>query len=326
MNSNQTGFNTPILFIIFNRLETTRLVFEKIKEIRPKKLYISCDGPRSYINREIDIVIDVRKYVLSQIDWKCDVFTLFHDENLGCGNSVSKAIKWFFSNECNGIVLEDDCLPDINFFTYCEMGLKKYEFSSNVYMIAGFNPFGNSIESNSSFFSENPSVWGWATWSNRLLNYDFEIRQWPNNLFVKYLKDKFPLKIYEYYVQVFNDVSQKKIDTWDYQLTYLILSNNGLTLKPKSNLIKNIGTEGAHTISQDHNHFVPYGNIVLNDHVFPELFIPDLNEDDKFYERFNKKNINLFKTIKKIILNKFKNVIKNFYFRYFTNKNFIKDK
>jgi hypothetical protein len=258
------------------------------------------------------VVIDVRNHVLNQVNWECEVFTLFHEENLGCGKAVSKALKWFFNKEEKGIVLEDDCLPDINFFTYCELSLNKYEHNKNIFMIAGFNPFGNGIESNASFFSENPSVWGWATWSNRLIDYDYDMKTWPNILFLNYLKIKYPLNIYKYYEKAFNEVYQKKIDTWDYQLTYLILSNNGLTLKPKSNLIKNIGIDGAHTIGQDKNHFIPYGKINLTDHIFPDLLIPDLVEDFKFYERFKQKKnyfnelkiflfINLSK-IKKIIL------------------------
>jgi hypothetical protein len=314
MDTKYTGFNIPILFIIFNRLETTKLVFEKIKEIKPNKLYIACDGPRSHINKEIEIVNDVRKHVLSQIDWKCDLITLFHEENLGCGNAVSKAIKWFFNIESKGIVLEDDCLPDINFFTYCEMGLNKYEYSTNVYMIAGFNPLGNNIESNTSFFSENPSVWGWATWSNRLINYDFEIKSWPLETFKKYLKIKFPEEISEYYIKVFTEVMEHKIDTWDYQLTYLILSNSGLTLKPKSNLIQNIGTEGTHANGRDKNHFIPFGTIKLVDHKFPELLIPDLTEDFKFYKRFetSKSSLKLVKQITINILVKGKFYIKHF--------------
>ncbi|GIW23165.1 MAG: hypothetical protein KatS3mg068_2172 [Candidatus Sericytochromatia bacterium] len=39
-------FEVPILFIVFNRLDTTKQVFEQIRKIKPKKLFISSDGPR----------------------------------------------------------------------------------------------------------------------------------------------------------------------------------------------------------------------------------------------------------------------------------------
>ena len=313
MNTKISSFNIPILFIIFNRIETTSQVFHKIKEIKPNKLYISSDGPREFIYDETDVVNEVRKYVLSQIDWDCDVFTLFHKENLGCGKAVNAALNWFFKNVEKGIILEDDCLPDTNFFYYCEMALKRYEFNTNVSIISGFNSFGKFVNSDVSFFSENPSVWGWATWSNRMLNYDFEIKSWPLETFKNYLKIKFPKEISEYYIKVFTEVKQNKIDTWDYQLTYFILLNSGLTLKPKSNLIQNIGTEGAHANGRDRNHYIPFGNIDLIDHKFPEFFIPDLQEDYKFYERF-KKSISFTKLIQLLsikILVKIKYLLKN---------------
>lgn len=39
-------FNTPILFITFIRLDTAKKVFERIRQIQPKKLFIASDGPR----------------------------------------------------------------------------------------------------------------------------------------------------------------------------------------------------------------------------------------------------------------------------------------
>jgi predicted AlkP superfamily pyrophosphatase or phosphodiesterase len=38
---------TPILFIIFNRLDTAQKVFERIKQAKPKQLFIAGDGPRA---------------------------------------------------------------------------------------------------------------------------------------------------------------------------------------------------------------------------------------------------------------------------------------
>ena len=39
-------YQTPILFLIFARPDTTQRVFERIRDIRPLKLYIAADAPR----------------------------------------------------------------------------------------------------------------------------------------------------------------------------------------------------------------------------------------------------------------------------------------
>jgi GT2 family glycosyltransferase len=38
---------TPVVFIIFNRPDTTAKVFEAIRQAKPPKLLVIADGPRS---------------------------------------------------------------------------------------------------------------------------------------------------------------------------------------------------------------------------------------------------------------------------------------
>ena len=92
-------FNTPILFLIFNRPDTTIRVFEQIRKIKPTFLYVAADGPRSTKYGESETCQQVRNLVLDGIDWDCKLITLFRDENLGCGKAVSEAITWFFNSQ-----------------------------------------------------------------------------------------------------------------------------------------------------------------------------------------------------------------------------------
>ena len=91
--------STPVLFLIFNRLEATKQVFEAIRQARPARLYIAADGAREARTGEGGIVKSVRDYVTKNIDWNCEVKALFREKNLGCKYAVSGAIDWFFQNE-----------------------------------------------------------------------------------------------------------------------------------------------------------------------------------------------------------------------------------
>ena len=104
-------FETPILYIIFNRIDTVQQTFPVIKKQKPKHLYVAADGPRIEKSGEAEKCNQVRNWVLSQIDWDCEVKTLFREDNLGCGKGPASAISWFFENVEQGIILEDDCLP-----------------------------------------------------------------------------------------------------------------------------------------------------------------------------------------------------------------------
>ena len=90
-------YNTqvPILFIIFNRPDTTKVVFESIRKAKPKKLFVAADGPRKDKEDEKELCNQARKFA-TDIDWDCELKTLFRDENRGCGVGPSEAMTWFF--------------------------------------------------------------------------------------------------------------------------------------------------------------------------------------------------------------------------------------
>lgn len=131
-------FETPILFLIFNRPDTTKVVFERIKEIKPKYLFVVADGPRVHADGEIELCKKTRA-VINNIDLDCDLKLLFREENLGCGKGPSNAINWFFNYVENGIILEDDCLPDVSFFNFCEDLLECYKNEPKLMHIGSTN-------------------------------------------------------------------------------------------------------------------------------------------------------------------------------------------
>jgi len=129
-------FDIPILFIIFKRPDTTSVVFEQIKKIKPKKLYIASDGPRN--ESDIEKCLQTKK-IVENIDWPCEIKRNYSEKNLGCGRRVSSAIDWIFEKEEQAIILEDDCLPNKDFFLYCKQMLETYKGNEKIMMISGTN-------------------------------------------------------------------------------------------------------------------------------------------------------------------------------------------
>ena len=153
----------PVLFIVFNRPETTAQVFAAIRTARPERLYIAADGPRAGREGEAERVAETRA-IATAVDWPCQVETLVRPENLGCKRAVSSAISWFFENEPEGIVLEDDTVPLASFFTYADEMLERYRHDDRVMMVNGSNLVSHVYKSPYSyFFSAYPRVWGWVS-------------------------------------------------------------------------------------------------------------------------------------------------------------------
>jgi hypothetical protein len=239
MNSLQT----PVLMLVFNRPDTTQAVFNVIREVKPTKLYIASDGPR---NQEDQYKIKQVRGVLSQVDWDCEVYTLFRETNLGCGPAVSQAITWFFEHEEMGIILEDDCLPDSSFFPFCERMLNFYKDDTKVWHIAGSNFISKKLNSdpdkwqvNSYYFSMFNNIWGWAGWRNRWNKYRFNIESYNLHQSLQYYTlDK---RVETYFTKRQKQVLNKRINTWDYQYTFSMWENKGCAIIPTVNLISNIG-------------------------------------------------------------------------------------
>lgn len=244
---------SPILFIIFKRVDTTQRVFERIREARPSKLYIAADGPRPSKEGEAEQCAATRK-VVENVDWPCEVHHLYRERNLGCGNGVSSAITWFFEHEDEGIILEDDILPHLEFFRYCDEMLEKYRHITQIKCVCGSNAFYDEVNySYSYYFSHYMMVWGWATWKRTWNEYDKSLNSFQRNVFAKKV-NALPVKrgSKTKALEVFDIMtSDNPIDTWDYQLTFSIWYHDGLTIIPINNLCKNIGfghPDAVHTL------------------------------------------------------------------------------
>jgi hypothetical protein len=241
---------TPVMLIVFNRLQTTREVFGRIREARPERLFVAADGPRAAKSGEEARCREVRDFVTGSVDWPCEVRTLFRNENLGCKYAVSGAVKWFFENVEAGIVLEDDCLPSRSFFGFCERLLERYRDDPRVGMISGHNYFGKTEEGARDYsFITTCGVWGWASWKRALRGYDPDLLLEANDR--ASMKSSICVRKATYRVLVgnSNDSARNEISTWDYQFCVHLIRNGMYTIMPSVNLIRNLGfsEDSTHT-------------------------------------------------------------------------------
>jgi hypothetical protein len=243
--------DTPILFLIFNRIEQAKRVFSAIRLRKPKSLFISGDGPRAENEKEVLQCNMVREAIVNSIDWPCEVHTNFLKKNLGCKYAVSGAIKWFFENVENGIVLEDDCLPSPSFFDYCETLLRAYKDDSRVGMISGHNYFGKTSCRGDYSIITTCGVWGWAAWRRAIEGYDPDrsalLERSSASVETLCLNKNAEAALLRNAMRA----ARNEIDTWDYQMCEHLITRGMLTIVPSINLIRNIGFEldSTHTAS-----------------------------------------------------------------------------
>ena len=96
------SFETPILIIAFNRPEKIRLIFNILKILKPKNLFISCDGPRANNYDDKKLCEQVR-IITKNVNWKCKTLYKFSKNNKTCKINVIESIDWFFKHNKEGI-------------------------------------------------------------------------------------------------------------------------------------------------------------------------------------------------------------------------------
>lgn len=281
----------PILVVAFNRPDQLFRVLQVVKEIKPESIYISIDGPRENNPKDIEKVRIV-KDLINSIEFCKVVRTKISDVNLGSQKSVSQAVTWFLNEVGEGIILEDDCLPDPSFFKFCGEMLEKYRNCTNIMQISGFNLLsGKHLSKYDYYFSNFGWSWGWATWKRAWDKFDLEMRGW--GLFKQLgFHNSFPF--YPERIDTFNAIAGGKGKMWDFMWAYSIAINSGLSIVPTFSLIKNIGftRDATHPVSSKRARLfdVPVKPITLPlNH--PDFFYPDITYDKKLIKYVHKKTL-----------------------------------
>lgn len=236
------GLETPVLLCSFNRPDLTRAMIDRLRQVKPARLVFSVDGPRAHRPEDASKVQQVRSLV-NEIDWNCQLTTRFSDTNQGCMLGPVAGMNTAFAQYERAIVLEDDCLPDLSFFRFCEEMLDRYEDDSRIGMITGSRQLPTRTSDASYGFSRYAFIWGWASWRRTWERFDVKIENWPTYRDAGVLESEIP---YPATREFFRKRLQKvyageERSVWDYQFNLMMWANHMLCVVPETNLIENLG-------------------------------------------------------------------------------------
>jgi hypothetical protein len=272
-------FPIPILLLTFNRPDTTQEVLCAIRKARPAQLFVATDAPRKDHPEDKENCKKVMEIIQQQVDWDCKLSIRTQNENVGPTIAISSSINWFFSQVEEGIIFEDDCVPDQSFFPFCQKMLEKYRDDERVMMITGTNFLFLKYEMPETyFFSKYYPQWGWATWRRAWNLYDLDMKTWPRYRDTNQLAWIYPdWRMADWYHYMFQKFyGDPNFEAWDVALWYTCIFQNGLCIVPKYNLISNIGVYGYnHTDNQEYNQYIrmPIRSIDTDNIIHPPTVI-----------------------------------------------------
>ena len=288
--------DVAIAFVVFNRPESTRLSFERIRAARPSKLFLISDAPRTDCEGEATLV-EQSRHIAEQVDWPCEVRKIYSDENLGCGRRISSGITAAFGEVERLIILEDDCVADPTFFGFCDQLLDHYRDDQRIMAVSG-NNFQQGIRRTdaSYYFSKYPHCWGWATWRRAWQHFQLDMPLWPQFRDAGHLASICSSQIeIDYWIKMFNRAYNKEVNSWAFPWTLSCWMQHGLAVIPEVNLVKNIGfgVRATHTRNDDDvGAQVPTQS--LNTMVHPDLVVrhveADAFTDDQVFSRHSREN------------------------------------
>ena len=292
---------TPVLFITFARPEYARKTFEGIKAAKPQKLYFYSNKGRVEKEGEIERNDIIRSYV-NEIDWECELKIWFRDECVNAYDSLKGAISWLFENESQGIILEEDCVPTLAFFSFVDCMIEKFKDNKDVWYISGDNFYDLNPSGTDYIFSRYHWMYGWATWSNR-----WNRIKWGDFNIQEFLDKKISYKLYKTKLQGRNREAQiysikdmlLKTNCWDYGFGLTIDYNMGFGAFPKTQLIHNIGLSGEHH-GKPTTSFVNVKPQYTNDEYIIENEPSEVKADMEFDYQFH--NIRRMSMSKRVIM------------------------
>ena len=283
--NNKTTIKTPVILIIYKKSETTEKVINVLRQVKPPKLLVIADGPKQNQPEDFDKCMQARA-IIDKVDWDCEVIKNYSDTNLRGPWRVSSGLDWAFSIVEEAIILEDDCIPDLTFFRFCEELLEKYKGEEQVMMICGDNAHRyKPTEDYSYYFSRYTLIWGWATWRRAWKLFDFTLKIWPNKKDEDWLYTKLQdPRVVEHWSNKFQG-NYDGNKHWDNAWMFSVWVNNGLCIHPAANLVSNIGfgADATHTKRKNQRMAVPTKAMI-----FPLTHPPTIVRDsqgDNFIER-----------------------------------------
>ncbi|MDA7814845.1 hypothetical protein N8964_01280 [Pontimonas sp.] len=291
--------NLPVLIIGFNRTSTLRRVVEAtLKSSVVGPIYISLDGPKQNSDGVANGIDPRFLHELSEMSKNGSRVKLLHQaENLGLGNHVRLAIDWIFESEAVAVILEDDCLPSQDFFSFASQMLRLYEAEKRVLTVAGTNmPRHYPAGGQNHFFSRYPRVWGWATWRDRWIEVD-DLRVLPQHVFDAQLEiglSRLDRKARSFWISRMSSSRDPDSNVWEQDLVIRALAFDLLTVVPSVNLVKNIGEGGLATHTTAFPKWIRESNHINEQELVLDPYPLPVVRDLRFDSRIEKLQFNIF--------------------------------
>ncbi|MCM1540475.1 MAG: hypothetical protein NC121_04370 [Blautia sp.] len=255
----QDKFPIPVVLFTFNRPQLVSMQIEILKKVKPCKIFFVSDAARNGREEEKKLVLQTRQ-LIDRVDWDCEINRYFAERNMGCDSIIVSALNDIFSKVDKAIILEDDCIPCISFFTFCMEMLDRYVNNSEIMYVSGTKWVPQYSMRYSYGFSYNTGTWGWATWKRAWKEWHWDIREWEEKK-NDWLSGVYSNRYRKHWIKDMESYICTGNIPWDYVWRFCV--GRRLSIFPAVNLISNMGfgEEATHTKEEEYGYSSKTGEI-----------------------------------------------------------------
>lgn len=260
-----SGFDVPIVLMVFNRPQQTARAFDVVRAVQPATLLLVADGPR--VDHPDDVArCEAVRAIVDDVDWPCTVVRDFSDDNLGCDRRIVTGLDRVFSVVDRAIVLEDDIVAHPSFFPWCAAMLDRYADAPDVLHVSGRNDLGRYGPPGAEhLLVRRGSGNGWATWAEAWQAVDPTLGTAPHDLDATIDRvDELALDplVRSHLLRLVDAAASGALGAWDCTWWASCVLVDGWAVVPPVNLVHNCGygpDANRTTNADDFRAFLPVG-------------------------------------------------------------------
>lgn len=245
------GLDPAVAIFMYARTDPLAGLIERLRPLRPKRLYLLADGPSPRKPGDHESCRKVRELAEAAITWPCEFTKVYAETNLGLQARLESGLDHVFAREAFAVVLEDDCWPEAQFLPFCQAMEECFRASEKVAVISGscFLP-RRTVMSSDFYFTRYAHCWGWATWASRWQEYRQSGWHWPPQGYRSFFPDASPQE-QAYWNRIFSRMEEGRFQSWAYGWQAHLWSRELLTVCPSQNLVVNVGFGASSTHTRD---------------------------------------------------------------------------
>jgi hypothetical protein len=242
----------PVVLFVYNRpwhtlqtleaLQTNTLASESV-------LYIYADGAKDGASNEaLQKIQEVRALIASK-QWCKEVVIIESEQNKGLAKSIQSGVSKTIQKHGKAIVMEDDLITSSAFLTYMNKALARYESRKSVFSISAYNvPSSKMAIPNDYVYDVYVSLrngsWGWATWSDRWSQVDWEVKAYQTVKNNQQMQGAFNRGGDDVYPMLQAQQSGE-LNIWSIQFTMAHFINHAVSIVPTLSYVDNVGLDGS---------------------------------------------------------------------------------